>query len=735
MSLEDQLCSEFLKNKDENKAENLMKSLIKNSDFKTGTIIGEFLSNEFKTNYNIIENYALCCYKDGLFEKAYDAYDKILNLKNLSEKYSLNIIFKQQSCLEKITNRYIHYDKTKVNNILKRNKKETPLITFTITTCKRLDLFKKTMNSILNCFEDLDMVDYFFCIDDNSSEEDRKEMSELYPFFTFYFKNQEEKGHIKSMNIIRNHVLNVTQTPYILHLEDDWRFFCKKNYITDAFDVLNENQKIGQCLFNKNYIETEPDIVAVKGGDYNVTKNGLRYYIHEYNDTSDKQVKWLNKHGIGLSSSYWPHFSLRPSLMRSKVLKEVGEFNLKASHFEMEYAHRYVNLEYISAFFENIYCIHMGRLTSQIGDKNAINAYSLNNEKQFFKEEEKEVKVEKVFRSLSEYNILTYVLNLDRRVDRWNNFLKLNDKELAFLNYKRFSAIDGTIIKSTTQLQRIFNNNDYNMQVGMVGCLMSHVKMYIELINSTYDAFCILEDDIEVTTDFHSKFLNVLNQTNNIDWDLIYLGHHLQNLNDIEYSYNKNIIPSISKSNVFNSFKISLGGTIGYLITKKGAKKLLDFISKTGATNCIDTLQQKSANILNLYYCNPHLVYSECWRGDNNTRVDTDIQGNLQSLTIPFNLKVENELEFFKEHNLDIKKYDFDNLKTYLLDHFIEEFFAYTIDTQQNIQYLKNICNKKSLKYYDIENKAIFVFFSTENIERYCHSFKIDNNYSIKDCF
>ena len=143
---------------------------------------------------------------------------------------------------------------------------------------------------------------------------------------------------------------------------------------------MDDNNKLGQCLFNKNYIEIEPDVLNVKGGEYHMTKNGIRYYIHEYNDTEEKQIKWINKHGNNvLSSSYWPHFSLRPSLMRSKVLQDIGEFNLEAPHFEMEYAYRYIQLGYISAFFENIYCIHMGRLTSQIKDKNAVNAYKLNN--------------------------------------------------------------------------------------------------------------------------------------------------------------------------------------------------------------------------------------------------------------------------------------------------------------------------------------------------------------------
>ena len=81
--------------------------------------------------------------------------------------------------------------------------------------------------------------------------------------------------------------------------------------------------------------------------------------------------------------------------------------------------------------------------------------------------------------------------------------------ELNFLKYERFSAVDGDKVSSTTQLQRIFNNNDYNMKVGMVGCLMSHIKMYIELIYSDYDMYFILEDDIEITNGKLTKF-NVL---------------------------------------------------------------------------------------------------------------------------------------------------------------------------------------------------------------------------------
>ena len=56
-------------------------------------------------------------------------------------------------------------------------------------------------------------------------------------------------------------------------------------------------------------------------------------------------------------------------------------------------------------------------------------------------------------------------------------------------------------------------------------------------------------------------------------------------------------------------------------------------------TNGIDTVQQKSANVLNVYYAVPQLIYSECCINNNN--VDTDIQNNFLSLTIPIEERIK----------------------------------------------------------------------------------------------
>ena len=43
------------------------------------------------------------------------------------------------------------------------------MITFTITSCKRFDLFEKTMNSFLNCCIDIERIDKWLCVDQNTT--------------------------------------------------------------------------------------------------------------------------------------------------------------------------------------------------------------------------------------------------------------------------------------------------------------------------------------------------------------------------------------------------------------------------------------------------------------------------------------------------------------------------------------------------------------------------------------
>ena len=709
-------------------AVNLIRVLRSSNLFHICVIVSEYFSKMFPSSTDIKDECAISSYYINNHEKAFDIHEDCLTMKGLTQDRAWRLLFNQHFSINHVADRYIFYNKEKIDGILKRTQKDFPLVTLTITTCKRFDLFEKTMNSIINCV-DIDEIDFWFCVDDNSSDEDRQKMKDLYPFFEFYFKDVSEKGHPQSMNIIRNYI----KTPYVFHLEDDWKFFVKRNYIKDSIDIIESNKQIGQCLFNKNYAEIESDI-DIKGGTYHTTNSGLRYFIHEYCRTQEETNIWKNKYGNCKSSFYWPHWSLRPSLSRTYIFKDIGEFNEQISHFEMDYAHKYANKGYVSAFFEGVYCLHTGRLTSERDDETKLNAYKLNNEIQFYgkenvvkddvKEDVKDVVKEDDVKDFCDMSFKTYIVNLDRRPDRWETFVK-NAKDVEFLNYERFSAVDGKMIKNSSQLQQIFESNDYYMRRGMVGCLLSHVKIYTELINSEYDYFTVLEDDVEFTPDFKNKYDNIFTQVNK-NWDLIFLGHHVRDTRRQQDELVKDKIPVLTKRDAYWSFLNSLGGTGGYIISKIGARKLLDFIDKNGgSSNGIDTLIQKSANDLDIYYPIPHLIFTDCYRGDNN--IDTDIQyDHSNDLVLSLQQRIDMELEFFKD---DIKLIENIEEMKDLVSKTETDFSFYYKDSEDKIKEIINICVHS---YYLIE-KTIFVVPKCENVRRYYHRFKIDGKYDISD--
>ena len=668
----------------------MLKLSIEKKLYYIGLTLGEFFIKSFPNNIEIMENYGDCLYHLNRLEDSINVFQQILDLKNLNEHISSNIIRKLGKCYnETICDRYIGYNTEIINNISNRPKKSFQLITFTITTCKRIDLFEKTVNSFINCCLDLHLIDRWICIDDNSTQPDREKMALLYPFFEFIFKEEQTKGHPQSMNIIKKMV----KTPYIFHMEDDWKFFIKRSYISDCLEVVQKDDRIGQCLINRNYGETM-DCLSIKGGYFNNTTSGLRFYIHEHYK-EDSINEFYKKHGFCRQNAYWSHYSLRPSLLKTDVLKEVGEFNetlscFQGQVFEKEYSLRYNNKGYLSAFLESVYCIHIGKLTSE---RDKPNAYELNNQ----------------------IKIKTVVINLDKRTDRWENF-KTNNDGLSFIKYERFSAIDGENLKNSAQLQRIFDGNDYNMRIGIVGCALSHIKLYIDLVNTTEDiSSCILEDDITIVPDFEKKFVYLFNLLDKMDWDIVYLGHHLHKDYKTEDAYDKKKFPIVEKWNTATSIKMSMGGTGGYIINKKGAQKMLEFINKYGMTNAIDTMHQKSADTLNVFYCYPHLIYSECYTPESN--IDTDIQCNYKSLTLSMSDIIEDEKNFYGEM-VDLLSYE--KALEYTTNKSSIN-IAYYKDTKEIIDELVDKCIHP---YYTVCNTVIIIVPNPKEVRRYFNRLK-----------
>ena len=259
--------------------------------------------------------------------------------------------------------------------IVNRDRKMSPRVVITFTTCKRFDLFQQTVNSILNMWTDINMVDYWFCVDDNSSEEDRDKMQKEYPWIDYYMKSPAEKGHRPSMKIIWEK-LNEIRPDYWIHMEDDFLFHTPGSYVRKPMQMMidsrNSGYNVRQILYNRNYGETIRD--------YNIQGHKiLRRMTHE---VALHQYKAGGNFDYG-NCHYWPHYSFRPSLIDVAAILTIGNYDTPNQFFEMDYANRWMQMGFLSGFYNHLTNRHIGRLTSERNDQTQKNAYELNNESQF----------------------------------------------------------------------------------------------------------------------------------------------------------------------------------------------------------------------------------------------------------------------------------------------------------------------------------------------------------------
>ena len=446
-----------------------------------------------------------------------------------------------------------------------RNKVEVLL---TMTTCKRFDLFEQTVNSILHTWTDLDQVDAWFCVDDNSSEEDRCKMR-TYDWIDYHWKGLSEKGHRTSMNLIWNKINEVKPT-YWIHIEDDFVFHVERSYVADAMRGLRETGA-SQLLYNRNYAETIHDYRIE--GHREVTNE---FCLHEYKTGT---FSFQNCH-------YWPHYSFRPGMTKVDAVLSLGNFDSPNTFFEMDYAYRWMNAGHKTAFYNAITCQHIGKLTK---DKSKPNAYALNHCNQFH-----------------DSNYIK-VVNLERRKDRRENISKVLD-----VPYDIYKAVDGATLKNTPEIMNLFMGNDFDNRKGVIGCALSHYYLWKQLVDDSVQYYVVLEDDITVTNDFKTKIEKIDVK------DVCFLGYHMYS-KDRDASYDEKVGFSVQpfQPDMF------VGGTFGYYITKRGAQTLLDYVAKHGIKHGIDYVMKLA--LPRCSECKPHVVFSE-W--NEYYLIDSDIQGN-----------------------------------------------------------------------------------------------------------
>jgi hypothetical protein len=331
--------------------------------------------------WRALDEESISAYYVDRFRESLDGCTRLLAGSALPEPERARIYQNRDFAVERLRDELATYPAEIVATLAgRRPTASRPTVTLSITTCQRLALFEQTMNSFLQCCEDVDAIDRWICIDDGSSPSDRARMQERYPFFEFVWKSDDERGHAGSMN----RLTEMVDSPYWLHLEDDWQFVVPERYVTRSRTILDEDPDIDQVLFNMNYGETLGDR-GVPGGVVRTTRDGSRYRAHQHLEVgSAEYAAFFDPLPAGsIANVWWPHFSLRPSLLRTAAVRAVGGFDARSPHFELDFANRWTADGHASAFLDAIHCLHAGPLTTERGPNRPPNAYDLNRVQQF----------------------------------------------------------------------------------------------------------------------------------------------------------------------------------------------------------------------------------------------------------------------------------------------------------------------------------------------------------------
>jgi len=538
----------------------------------------------------------------------------------LSDKNSIELFYKLNNFIQtsheareftSLWNKLFEKHRANLTNIPKAFKipKRPCEILLTMTSCKRYDLFHQTVNSLLNHWTDKHKIDKWVCVDDNSSKDDRKLMKSTYPFIDFYLKTPAEKGHRESMNIIWN-MLKEHTPKYWIHIEDDFLFHTKRSYIEDSIKLIEKYSDIHQVLFNRGYAETM-DQVDLRG--YIPLEPG--FVVHEY---KQGQFPYPNCH-------YWPHYSFRPGVIRADTILKLGNYDSPNTFFEMDYAHRWTNAGYKTAFFDSINCRHIGRLTSERNSNEKKNAYDLNGEGQF-----------------SKMNTIK-VINLKRRPDRREQVTKvLNDAGIK--EFDIVEGVDGKELRPTPDLANLFKGNDFGSRRGVVGCALSHYNLWKALLaDSKTNYYVILEDDITVSSNFCKK-MEALKPVFEKE-EYVFLGYHMfsrnrQKTHDVYVKESETIEIAPMDNN------LNIGAGFAYSLNKAGAKVLVDYIGRNGIKHGIDYVV-KICTTLKSTEIRPQIVFSD-WYETPGQNVDTDIQKDVQGLDFTSIDNLAQQFDFIK---------------------------------------------------------------------------------------
>lgn len=202
-------------------------------------------------------------------------------------------------------------------------------VTMVLTSCNRLDLLKKTIQSIPQ--QTLDKIATKIIVDDSADQECFSELRE-----------ENENGYLKNWTILYNEqklgqaasidrAYSYVNTEYVFHCEDDW-YFTGGDFIDRSLPILEKYDNILQVTFREGEPHQSGEDIYEED-----TKSAFKVWIPGWNG--------------------FPGFTYNPNIFRFSAYNQIKPISGKS---EKEVGFKYVDIGLHTVVLEKRFVKHIG---------------------------------------------------------------------------------------------------------------------------------------------------------------------------------------------------------------------------------------------------------------------------------------------------------------------------------------------------------------------------------------